>query len=166
MKLKIIYILLVVFGLASCEEYLEVEPKTQPLVKDVFANPEDIETLLLSAYQPMRWEYNLDFGDSYVFNYLYTDVRSDDVINENKFFQPHTHGFVIHPDNEVPLTSDNICVEGVWNKFFTGIASANTTIRGLAEVPETVLSAEIKNQYDAEARFLCAYYYFEAVNLW
>ncbi|MGL1889091.1 MAG: RagB/SusD family nutrient uptake outer membrane protein [Reichenbachiella sp.] len=163
MKSRILTLLMAVLVLAACEDYLDVVPKTEPLVSDVFANPADIERLLLSSYQPMRWERNAAFGDSYCMPYMYTDARSDDHITENKFFQPHGHGFVIHPDNDIFLTSDNINVEGIWAKFFTGIASSNTVIQGVQEVSDDVLDADVKNLYISEARFLRAFYYFDAV---
>ncbi|HAA15849.1 MAG TPA: hypothetical protein DCE41_30715, partial [Cytophagales bacterium] len=156
---KYLFALLAVLSTACMDDFLIQEPITEPATELVFANQEVIELLLPGAYQPMRWEFNPVFGDSYCMSYHYTDVRSDDVVIENTFFQPHGHGF----ENFVDLTSNNIIVGMTWLKFFTGIARSNQIIRGLANVDSTVLDASTKNLFLGEAKFLRAFYYFEAV---
>ncbi len=145
---------------ACTDEFLDQEPGAgQILSEDLFSLEENITGLIPGAYQPMRWEFNSAFGDSYCMRYLYTDVRSDDIIVENKFFQPHSHGF----EDFVGLTPSNVNVQGIWAKLFTGVSRANQIIQGLVQVKDEVLGADLKSLYLAEARFLRAYYYFELV---
>ena len=92
-------------------------------------------------------------------SYIYTDVRSDDVVIENYFFQPHSHGF----ETFVDLEANNINVSGVWTKLFAGVSRANEIIAGLANVDDTVLDPTLKAEFIAEAKFLRGYYYFELV---
>lgn len=158
---KIIHIFITVGALlTSCtESFLDQLPITEPLSADYFADAENIPTLIASAYQPMRWEFNPQYGDSYCMTYMYTDVRSDDVILENKNFQPHGHVF----EDFVSQNSSNINVQLIWSKFYTGIAKANFVIQGLVQVDDATLDPALKKLYLAEARFLRAFYYFEVV---
>lgn len=160
MKLKAFFLVLSSLIIQACgEDFLDQEPITEPATELVFSNQQVIELLLPGAYQPMRWEFNPLFGDSYSMTYIYTDVRSDDVIIENTFFQPHSHGFQTFVD----LEPNNINVALIWTKFFTGISRANQIIRGLANVDTTVLDNTAKNLFIGEAKFLRGFYYFEAV---
>lgn len=161
MKTRIIItFFLIGMAASSChDDFLNQEPITEVLTKDVFANQENIKTLMPGAYQPMRWEFNSAFGDSYCMTYIYTDVRSDDVIIENKYFQPHSHGF----EDFVSLNASNINVQGIWAKLFTGVGNANQIIQGLVVTDDSQIDASFKKLYLAEARFLRAFYYFELV---
>ena len=159
MKKSILVLCLLSVMVTSCDkDFLQQDPITELPSELVFSNQTTIESLLPGAYQPMRWEF-LQIGDSYSMAYIYTDVRSDDVVIENYFFQPHSHGFQTFVD----LTSTNINVEGIWVKFYAGVSRANEIIRGLASVGDDVLDPAIKDQFVAEARFLRGYYYFELV---
>jgi hypothetical protein len=159
MKTKILAYITISVLFVGCNDFLNQEPITEPLSAEYFANEENLITLISNAYQPMRWEFNGIYGDSYCMPYMYTDVRSDDVINENKYFQPHGHGF----QDFVSQTSSNINVRLIWTKFYTGVANANEVIQGLVQVTDEQLPLERKQLYLAEARFLRAYYYFELV---
>ena len=61
------------------------------------------------------------------------------------------------------MTPSNTMVRAVWTKFFTGVARANEIVGGLSTVDESLLSSEVKEAFEAEARFLRGYYYFELV---
>lgn len=150
---------LTIITIVSCEDFLDQQPITDPLPSVVFSDVGTIELLMAAAYQPLRVEFNPAFGDSYSMNYLYTDVRSDDVIIENHFFQPHSHGF----ETFVDLTSENVNVQGIWAKYFAGVNRVNIIIQGLKAVDEGVLEQELANELLGEAQFLRAYYYFELV---
>lgn len=157
MKSKIYIALVSILLIVSCDDFLDQDPITEPLTEVVFTNQEVVQRLIPGAYQPMRWEFVPTFGDSYAMTYIYSDVRSDDVIIENTFFQPQSHEF------ELPstLTTTNVNVALIWSKFFTGIARANQIIGGLSTVDESVIPD--KQLFIAESRFLRAFYYFEAV---
>ena len=160
MKLNsIIYILIALIFCTACEDFLDQKPITETTSEDVFSSASAISLLVLGAYEPMRWEFNPQFGDSYSMVYLYTDVRSDDVVIENKYNQPHSHDFQIFSD----MTSVNTNLEGIWSKFFTGVSRSNKVILGVKESKEGILTEDVKKLYIAEAQFLRAYYYFELV---
>lgn len=153
-----IKIVVLVLVLTSCgDKFLDQQPITEPLRADYFSDPDNIISLVSGAYQPMRWEFNNKYGDSYCMTYMYTDVRSDDVINENKYFQPHGHGF----QDFVSQTTSNINVQLIWAKFFTGVGKANEVIQGLVQVDDSQLDPETKGLLLGEVRFLRAFYYFE-----
>ncbi len=162
MKMKHISIIALLTGMimfTSCEQFLYQEPVTEKMTKDIFSDVTLIEELIPGAYQPMRREFNSAFGDSYCMTHLYTDVRSDDVIIENSRYQPHGHGF----QNYVEQTTGNVMVQGIWAKFYDGVAAANEIIRGLLQVDDDVMDPATRDLYLSEARFLRAWYYFELV---
>ena len=150
---------MLVFGASCGDEFLEQRPRTEPEAGDFISNEVNLVSLIQAAYQPMRWEFDPIYGDSYCMSYIYTDVRSDDVIIENKFFQPHSHGF----ENFVDMTTSNINVRLIWTKLFTGVANANEIIQGLLNSTSVEIDQTTLDAYLAEARFLRAYYYFELV---
>ena len=159
MNIRTILLISLIVLLSACKDgFLYQEPITEPLTEEVFASQENIELLLPGAYEPMKWEF-VQRGDSYSMNYIYTDVRSDDVVIENYFFQPHSHGF----ETLVDLTASNINVDGIWFKLFSGVSRANEIIRGLENVQDGVLDPDAKEQFLGEAKFLRGYYYFELV---
>lgn len=53
-----------------------------------------------------------------------------------------------------------------WRSLYEGIARANTTIRVATALTDADISADEKNQILAEARFLRAYYHFDAKKMW
>ena len=159
MKLKIYLIFCCSLLWNSCEkDFLNQQPISELLSDEVFSDVTTISSLLSGVYEPMRWEF-MQMGDAYAMAYIYTDVRSDDVVIENYFFQPHSHGF----ETFVDLTSSNINVGGIWTKLFAGVSRANEIIRGLANVDDSALDPVVKAQFLGEAQFLRAYYYFEIV---
>lgn len=159
MKSNSFLLLIFIALIAGCSDgFLDQEPITEPLTEEVFSSQDNIELLLPGAYQPMKWEF-VQRGDSYSMNYIYTDVRSDDVVIENYFFQPHSHCF----ETLVDMTAANINVDGIWFKLFSGVSRANEILRGLTNVQNGVLAAGLKEQFEAEAKFLRGYYYFELV---
>lgn len=156
---RYIVVPLMAISLVSCEkDFLDQKPITDPAIDQVFSSQESVELLVVGGYEPMLWEFNPEFGDSYSMPYIFTDVRSDDVIIENYFFQPHSHDF-----ERFTLESTNINLEGIWSKYFTGAARANQLIRGLGSIEDGVLTEEVYNEFLGEAHFLRAFYYFELV---
>jgi hypothetical protein len=147
--------------LFSCgENFLDEQPKTEALAKDFVADADNIRSIMAGAYQPMRWEY---YGSDAFFNFycmphLYTDVRSDDVVIENRL-----EGVQFHDFENFSLQTSDVNVHLIWLKFFTGVATSNEIIQGLAQVNEGLLGEGEKELLIAEARFLRAFYYFELV---
>ena len=163
MKIKILIACCSLALMFSCsKDFLELEPITEIPEELVFSNIEALEPLMLSAYRPMGFEFigDLTGQDTYVLPFVYTDGRSDDMVIENYFFGGNKfHDF----ETLVDLTPSNTMVRAIWIKFFTGVARANEIIGGLENVDSTLLSTEVKQGFEAEARFLRAYYYFEIV---
>ncbi|MFY0606190.1 MAG: RagB/SusD family nutrient uptake outer membrane protein [Cyclobacteriaceae bacterium] len=147
--------------LFSCgENFLDEQPKTAVLAKDFIADADNIRSIMAGAYQPMRWEYygSDAFYDFYCMPYLYTDVRSDDVVIENRL-----NGEQFHDFENFSLKTSDVNVHLIWLKFFTGVATSNEIIQGLVQVNEGLLGEGEKELLLAEARFLRAFYYFELV---
>ena len=157
MKIKsnILLLSLLVVLFSSCDEFLEVEPITEITKEQAALEP----TLSIAgSYEPMRWEFMDNLGDAYTMAYIYTDVRSDDVILENHYFQPANHPF-----ETLSLQATNVSVKGVWEKFFTGVRRSNDLLASFNSLTPDVTPQEQIDALKGEARFLRAYYYFELV---
>ncbi len=145
------------FCLSCGNSFLDEQPISDILSEEYFADPDNIRLILAGAYQPMRADAYHSAGNC--MTYLYTDVRSDDVILENHNFQAWSHGL----ENFVDLTSTQIDVKAIWTKFYAGVAKANEIIHGLVQVNDNQLSEQEIALYLGEAKFLRAFYYFELV---
>ena len=64
------------------------------------------------------------------------------------------------------LDPGNKLVNDVWQGLYRLIHRANLVTSGIDNVPEAEVSAEKRNRYEAEARFLRAWAYFDLVSLW
>ena len=51
-----------------------------------------------------------------------------------------------------------------WNECYIGIFRANQVIQNIQEASETLFSDNRKNEIEAEARFLRAFFYFQIVH--
>ncbi len=152
---NIILVSLIVIITSSCENFLEVEPLTEITKEQAATEP----TLSIAGtYEPMRWEFMEHLGDAYTMAYIYTDVRSDDCILENHYFQPANHPF-----ETLTLKSTNVAVKGIWEKFFTGVRRANDLLASFNSLTPDVTPQEQIDAYKGEAKFLRGYYYFELV---
>ncbi|MDO6425135.1 RagB/SusD family nutrient uptake outer membrane protein, partial [Saccharophagus degradans] len=61
-------------------------------------------------------------------------------------------------------TDGTFYVTDKWNELYVGIFRANQVIENINTVDPTVFTENSKNEIEAQARFLRAYFYFELVN--
>ena len=71
---KYIYLLAVVFGLSSCNDFLELSPTNKVIETDYYKTQEDLTEALVAAYDPLKWNaYN-----AYSSYELVSNIMSDD----------------------------------------------------------------------------------------
>ena len=72
--MKKLLLIVMIVGFYACE--LEQEPIVEITEQDLFADPDNIEALVLDAYRPMGYEYigDLTGQDTYVLPFIYTDI--------------------------------------------------------------------------------------------
>ncbi len=156
---KILYILLfVAAGLQSCDKYLDLKPISQGiaienLVSDslLYKNASELEAALSGVYSDFRNEYfELDY-------FVNGDAQSDDA-----------YAGADNPANfqidEYTIDATNTNVSRDWQYLYGTIGKANAVFNNTDATPE--VDPARKLQIKAEAAWIRAYMYFQAVQLW
>lgn len=148
---KIFYLMILVL-LASCKKgFLELEPQSETNASGFYKTAQDFGTAVAGAYASLQNYPNMYFELS--------SYRSDELT-----LGAPTAGtqdrYNIDKFNDDP--SNQLLLE-VWKNLYNGIARCNEVITRLPDAP---VPENLKKQYDAEARFIRAYHYFNLVNFW
>lgn len=86
----------------------------------------------------------------------YEMVRAD-LGGTESWYAPNTFRSLTYTDGTFYVTDK-------WNELYVGIFRANQVIENINTVDPTVFTENSKNEIEAQARFLRAYFYFELVN--
>jgi hypothetical protein len=149
---KYIFLIVLSFSLFSCEKFLE-EEQVSNVSYEFYDTEKGLETLVLAAYEPLRFWQNGENGIR--LSLLGTDIhRFTGVASGTEF---HLYTAALNSANDAPTA--------LWNTFYKGINSCNIAINRIQKVQGFgALSTQLgKNQRQAEANFLRAYYYFTLV---
>ncbi|MCS3796391.1 RagB/SusD family nutrient uptake outer membrane protein [Niastella sp. OAS944] len=149
-----IFILAVTFSLCSCKKTAEDYPVDQ-WEEDVIFDPTDsvgnyARQFLMNIYSVMPNNY------AGVGNNALLDAGTDDAVyrypgNTVETFVNGSWAAWNMPDN-------------VWSKYYNGIRKVNLFLSKIDIVP--LKTANLKNEWKAEARFLRALFYFELLKRW
>ena len=148
-KILIVLPLVATLGLISCEDQLNQNPISSMSVDGFFRNSDDFQQAVNGIYQSLTGFATRGF-------YL-SDVRSDN------FYGVGEMGVRDHePVNNFSNTlAVNPYISEAWNSNFEGIMRANTLIENLNS--DAVPDENLRNRFEAEAKFLRAFYYFDLV---
>ncbi|MCC5935822.1 MAG: RagB/SusD family nutrient uptake outer membrane protein [Lunatimonas sp.] len=146
----------------SCSEgFLETEPQGQFSTVGL-ANPQGVEGILLGAYA-MVDGFGLDGQSSWngtIENWVYGGVVSDDAYKGTDAGDQPEQSFLETYD----FQATNLHLRNKWRAVYKGVARANDAINTLKQVDE--VSDQRRAQIVAEARFLRAFFHFEARKMW
>ena len=136
----------------SCnEDKLDVQPVTEFLSSNYYVSEEQVFESLVSAYDPVAWSMASGKWISYV---MFGEIRSDNANaggDNTNSDQPAWQAF---DDFLGSNTNDNI--QPIYRRNYVGIFRANSVIENpKINTPKVQL-------YQAEAKFLRAYFHFEA----
>jgi hypothetical protein len=135
--------------ITSCsEDFLKIDPQGQLLEVNYYTNESQCYEALIAAYDPLTWIY--PWGSWFIMDNVASDEAvtgggSSDDRPEYQEIDQHT------------TTPNNAAISNLWKKNYTGIYRANLLINN-----SNINTEEVK-KYQAEAKFLRAYYYFELV---
>jgi len=152
--MKNIYIILLIlgFGLSSCEEYLQQEPVDQIGDANVVEDLASLEALILGAYSSLQTTGQ--YSELIIFM---PGILSDEIV--------FTGTFPTKQDMSVNnVTAENVTMRGVWSAPYTSIFIANTVIERAANATDAT-QAEIDERV-AEAKFIKALGHLNLVQLW
>lgn len=158
MKFKKIYIVLIIFLLSGCEDFLSVNPETSVTPENFFESQSDFEQAVIGAYAPLQLMYDTRnvFGTGG--DWMLSEMRSD-----------NTH-FTFNPDQRGAVTSENIStflvessngiVADKYNNNFQIISRTNDIISRIDDVD---FDQSVKDNLKGQALFLRAFAYFDLV---
>jgi hypothetical protein len=154
-KMKYIFIIVATFLLFACNDFLDLTPKTNVgTTGSFYKNTTDIEYTLTAAYATMQ--ASALYSNNMV---LMTDVRSDDLSGFNNAGANAGREYNI---KIFTASADNQIFRNVWAETYKAIYRCNNVIAHI----DVVSDNKLKVQYEAEARFLRALFYFNIVRLW
>ncbi|HOO83759.1 MAG TPA: RagB/SusD family nutrient uptake outer membrane protein [Prolixibacteraceae bacterium] len=148
MKRILIILIVIMTGISCNNEFLEKIPTTSSVVENFYNSPTDAKQALTSVY-------NMLLRDDYWSLHIYAEIRSDLFAGgagtgDGGGFQlldrglqwPETNAFQIH-----------------WTTYWGAIYRANTYLEAESQIDWTG-NEKLRLQYQAEARFLRAYFHF------
>lgn len=148
---KYLFLCLVFSGIAACSvDNLKVEPVNEFLSDNFYETESQVFSGLVAAYDPLGW--TMAFGN-WVTGVMFGEIRSDNAYaggDPSDNDQPGWQEF-----DDFRNTNTNTVIHSMYRRFYIGIFRANQVILK----PE--ISSPLIDRYQAEAKFLRAYYHFE-----
>lgn len=139
------------FAVACNEEFLDKEPYDQKVIENFYQTPQDAFEGLVAAYDVLQ-------ADAYGNILLISEIASDNAFGGGGKSDGFGHNYWDWFRSENDLNAEP------WRKYYRGIYRSNVVIDKLAAV-DWGKQEELQTRYEAEARFLRAYYYFDLVRL-
>jgi len=156
-RFALLYILSISL-LVGCKKFIEVDPPITGYVsKTVYENGAQASAAVTSVYIRMIWGSNgLSSGDE--------SISLLGALSADELDAYHTAGSPQLEFYHNALRSNNRAVSNKWEQFFELIYSCNAAIEGLNN--SSSVSPSLKQQLVGEAKFMRAFLYFYATNLW
>jgi len=152
-QFKYITIIILIFNLSSCSDFIENEVTGKQNLDSFYSNYSECDGAIIGCYStlsPQDW-WEVDFF------WLVGDASSDDAFkgNTNEGDQRDFGNLA-----DFNINSSNEWVEYKWRFSYQGIYRCNLAIE---RIPEAPIQQEEIDIFVAEAKFLRAVFYFELV---
>ncbi|WP_083326248.1 RagB/SusD family nutrient uptake outer membrane protein [Hymenobacter coccineus] len=139
--------------LAGCKkDFLDLSPQATSSAANFFQTQSQIEQAVNGAYVPLRDLTNLEY-------WVYGEMRSDNTsfqYNNTDRGQESQREFV----DEFLVSANSESVLSYWQGSYRGISRCNDV---LGHIDAVTMTADKKDQYTGEAKFLRAWYYYNLV---
>jgi hypothetical protein len=150
--LRFILVILLMNNFSSCTEWLSVAPENDLIKEKFWTKTADVEGALAAAYNALR--------NASLQSLIFGELRADLVGFPGNDFSDYEKiaGSDISPTNEIVN----------WKEYYNAINLANTLMHFDDEVFEKdqTFTREMKDAFEAEARFIRSTAYFYLVRLW
>lgn len=144
---------------SSCaDDLLDKTPVTVLSGDNIFNSEANFDAAVMGVYDVMQWQ---NIGGQHVFPMLFQDIRADN--NYSQFANFWAAGTVM--DDLSLLNANNINVQLLWQKWYTGINRANLVITE-AEAWDGWEDTALRDQLIAEAKAWRGFFYFECHKMW
>jgi len=159
--LKILLCITIVIGMNACDKgFLENSPRGV-LDEATLASEKGVSKLLLSAYAMLDGhDGGLNLGGEWGSggsNFLYGDIGGG---LANKGSDPGDQGPNMTPVQRHDITSGNGAINDRWKAIYEGVKRTNTVLQVLEKA--TAVDAAARKNLAGQARFLRAWYHFQA----
>jgi len=135
----------------SCESELDQTPLSTISPDNFYRNEADCRLALNAVYSDVGNRYT--YGEQLPIQFM---VGTDEAVF-SRSYNSWTVGLYIHNASTVDL-------ENTWRTLYRGINSANLLLENLPDAEFTEESRKLR--YEAETRFLRAFFYFDLVRWW
>lgn len=147
---NLLFILCTVFCLSSCESFLDLSPDSQPNANDFYKTESDFNGAVMACYQTLR-------------NYPTMVLEVLEYRSDNMYMPSFTSGSQDKYEiNHFQDNKTNSLVADIWQNSYSAISQCNVVVD---RIQEAVINADKKIQFEAEARFIRAFHYFNLVRL-
>ncbi len=145
--------------LTGCNDFLDKNPTDEISSSNFWQSADDVEEALTSNYGFLQGlDYDCwDTPNGGTFSYL---VPNFDCMTDNGYGQ-HDYGNTKEIVEGQLTASTEGYVEGIYEYCYVGIARVNLFLEYLNEYDGSDLSDDEKQVYEAEVRFIRAFYYFQ-----
>ena len=157
MKRTFLSLALLTLGLSSCKDFLTVVPQTERTTANFYATAADFNTALVGTYGTFKHAglYGNGAGSLIWLGEVSTD--------NTDYGTPRTVTSVgAYEIDDLNYSLANTYFRDAWLGHYQGISRANAI---LDHLPAVSFDATLKGQYEGEARFLRAMFYFNLVRL-
>ncbi len=149
--IKIFSLTIVLLSIFACSSKdLDVDPVNEFLSENFYQTENQVFAALVAAYDPIGW--TMAFGQ-WISEVMYNEIRSDNANaggDSSDNDQPGWQEF-----DDFRNTNTNTVVHPMYRRFYIGIFRANLVIH------QPQISTPLVTTYQAEAKFLRAFYHFE-----
>lgn len=137
-------------GVSCSKDHLDVDPVNEFLSENFYSTEEQVFSGLVAAYDPLGW--TMAYGQ-WISHVMYGEIRSD---NANAGGDPSNNDQPGWQEIDDFLNGNtNTVTHPLYRRNYIGIFRANLVIT------KPQISTPLVTRYQAEAKFLRAYYHFE-----
>lgn len=150
---KLFIFLPLALSLCGCSDFLDRHSYDKQDSDGYYVNDNALNSAVLACYNGIHGTLDREF--------FVTEVRSDNTRNKNQGPTGSTDLEITHLDI-FTVESSNALNTAYWQKVYHNIANCNTVLDNIDGASDPAL----RLQYEAEARFIRAYHYFNLVRLY
>ncbi|MDB5239989.1 MAG: RagB/SusD family nutrient uptake outer membrane protein, partial [Spirosoma sp.] len=157
MKIRLVYLSLLAFCLSACNDFLSVVPETERTVANFYKTAADFNTAVVGTYATYKHAGLYGNGNGSLI--WLGEVSTDNTDYGYTRTPVSALGFEI---DDLNYSLSNTYFRDAWLGHYQGIGRANAI---LDRIGAMTFDAALKAQYEGEARFLRAQFYFNLVRL-
>jgi hypothetical protein len=158
-NIKIYFAVVSLLAMSACSDFLDTTPKTTLTDGNFYKTPKDAYNALVGCYDGLQrvWSEGLSLP-------VAAEVMSDNTFGGTG----NSDGFgyqMVDEFDKNRSTADQNMYNANWIAYYAAVFRCNVLIGKFDEI-EWGTDEELRAGYEAEARFLRAYLYFDMVRLW